>query len=264
MKRLIYQVYLGKKSRLYDHCVASVAEYCKRHGIDHVVQRTPLLMIRPDVFATNRSKESYMKHGGFLPIYEKENAFTYLKTYDQVAIIDADVWIRPNAPNVFDELTSEYDFGGVVERDMPITTEYRNKIVNYSRMQYSTIKNVDWKWNSSGAEFMNMGVMILNKRIEKYLNGETPRQFLNRPRFKPFVDGIGAWKWSTDQTLLNTWIKEEKMSVKNLDFVWNGLYTGIIPVAVISAFFVHFFLKDKLPNRGENVEELMKNVERKV
>jgi len=24
--------------------------------------------------------------------------------------------------------------------------------------------------------------------------------------------------------------------------------------------FVHFFLKDKLPNRGENVEELMKYV----
>lgn len=260
MKRLIYQVYLGKKSKLYDHCVASVAEYCKRHSIEHVVQRTPLLMIKPDVFTTNRSKESYIKHGGFLPIYEKENAFTYLKTYDQVAIIDADVWIRPDAPNVFDDLTSEYDFGGVVERDMPITAEYRSKIVNYSRMQYSTIKNVDWKWNSSGAEFMNMGVMILNKRIEKYLNGETPRQFLNRPRFKPFVDGIGAWKWSTDQTLLNTWIKEEKMSVKNLDFKWNGLYTGIETSKIKECYFVHFFLKDKLPNRGENVEELMKHV----
>lgn len=261
MKRLIYQVYLGKKSKLYDHCTNSVVEYCKRHGIDYEVQRTPILMIKPDVFATNRSKESYMKHGGFLPIYEKENAFNYLKSYDQVAIIDADVWIRPDAPNIFDEVTEEYDFGGVVEREMPITEQYRNKIVNYSRMQYSNIRNVDWKWNDSGAEFFNMGVMVLNKRIEKHLKGETPKQFINRPRFKPFVDGMGAWKWSTDQTLLNTWVKEEKMNLKHLDFRWNGLYTGIKPEATKQAYFVHFFLKDKLPNRGENVEELMKAVQ---
>jgi hypothetical protein len=219
-------------------------------------------MIKPDVFATNRSKESYEKHGGFLPIFEKENAFTYLKTYDQVAIIDADVWIRPDAPNIFDEVTEEYDFGGVVEREMPITEQYSNKIVNYSRMQYSTIRTVDWKWNErTGGEFFNMGVMVLNKRIETYLRGETPRQFLNRPKFKPFVDGIGPWKWSTDQTLLNTWIKEEKMAVKKLDFKWNGLFTAIVMPRIKECHFVHFFLKDKLPNRGENVEELMKYVQ---
>ena len=128
-------------------------------------------------------------------------------------------------------------------------------------MQYSNIRKVDWKWKDSGAEFFNMGVMVLNKRIEKYLKGETPKQFINRPRFKPFVDGMGAWKWSTDQTLLNTWVKEEKMSLKHLDFRWNGLYTGIKPEATKQAYFVHFFLKDKLPNRGENVEELMKAVQ---
>jgi len=121
MKRLIYQVYVGRRSKLYDHCVDSVDDYCKEHNIDHVVQRTPILRIKPDVFSTNRSRESYEKHGGYLPIFEKENAFTYWPKYDQIAIIDADIWIRPGSPNIFDELTSEYDFGGVVEREMPIT-----------------------------------------------------------------------------------------------------------------------------------------------
>jgi hypothetical protein len=126
-------------------------------------------------------------------------------------------------------------------------------------MQYSTIRNVDWKWNErTGGEFFNMGVMVLNKKIEKYLNGETPLQFLNRPRFKPFVDGVGAWKWSTDQTLLNTWVKEEKMKVKHLDHRWNGLYSANTKIK--ECYFVHFFLKDKLPNGGENVEELMNHV----
>ena len=121
MKRLIYQVCLGKKSRLYEHCINSVKEYCKIYNIDHFVQTIPKLRIKPDIFSTNRSVESYEKHGGFLPIYEKENAFSYLPTYDQIAIIDADVWVRPNSPNVFDSLSSAYDAGFVCEREMPIT-----------------------------------------------------------------------------------------------------------------------------------------------
>ena len=259
MKRLIYQVYVGNRSRLYDHCVASVKQYCQDHNIDHVIQTTPLLRIKPDVFATNRSTESYMKHGGFLPIFEKENAFNYLTKYDQVGIIDADIWIRPGSPNIFDSVPLEYDFGGVVERDMPITEQYRQKIHNYSHMQYSNIK-LDWKWNQSGGEFFNMGMMICNKSIAKYLRGQTPKQFIERAEHKDFVDGIGNWKWSTDQTLLNTWVKKENMRIQPLSYKWNALYSAIIPEMMKDAHFIHFFLKDKLPQRGENVEQLMEMI----
>jgi len=259
MKRLIYQVYVGKRSKLYDHCVSSVADYCKLHGIDHEVQRTPILRITPDPFTTNRSKEATARLG-YLPIYEKENAFNYLRSYDQVGIVDADIWIRPKSPNVFDQVPSQFDFGGVVEREMPIHDRYKAKIINYSRMQYSSIRNVDWKWNASGAEFFNMGMMILNDSVKDYLRGMTPEQFLRQPRYKPFVDGLGAWKWSTDQTMLNTWVKEEKMQLKRLPFQWNALYSALKPGQVQKANFVHFFLKDKLPMRGENVDELMKMV----
>ena len=257
MKRLIYQVYVGKKSKLYDHCTASVKAYCEKHNIDYVLQTTPILFIRPDPFLSNRSAECQSRPLP-LPIFEKENAFTYLKNYDQVAIIDSDIWIRPDAPNIFDDFGTEHDFGGVVEREMPITPQYAGKIQNYSRMQYSSIRNVDWKWNDRGGEFMNMGVMVMNKSIEKYLNGETPKQFLSRPRFKPFIDGVGNWKWSTDQTLLNTWIREEKMKIKNMDWKWNGLFTANTKIQ--ECHFVHFFLKDKLPEQGENVEKLMEAV----
>ena len=262
MKRLIYQVYVGKPSRLYDHCIQSVVDYCGRHDINHIVQRTPILKIKPDVFSTNRSKESYEKHGGFLPIYEKENAFEAFTLYDQVAIVDADIWIRDGAPNIFDDLDEEYDFGGVPERDMPITTQYQQKIINYSRMQYETLhgKVADFKPNKLGYEFMNMGLMVMNRKIHKYLRGDTAREFITRPEFKDFVDGKGAWKWSTDQTLLNTWIRKEKMNIKRLDWKWNALYKGVRDDKIKEAYFVHFFLKDLLPERGENVEELMKAI----
>lgn len=48
-----------------------------------------------------------MKYGGYLPIYEKENAFDYLDDYDQIAIIDADIYIRPDAPNIFEDFGTE-------------------------------------------------------------------------------------------------------------------------------------------------------------
>ena len=259
MKTLIYQVYTGKRSKLYDTCTESVKQYADRINADYIVQRNPILMIKPDIFATNRSNESYMKYGGFLPIYEKENAFTHLNTYDQIAVIDADVYVRPNvSQSIFSDADSSYDFAAVVERQMPINDNYKAKIANYSRMQYSTIKSVDWKWNQLGAEFMNMGVMIVNKSILKYLNGETPKQFLSRSRFKPFIDGLGAWKWSTDQTLLNTWIREEKMNIKHLDWKWNGLYTA--NTRIDECNFIHFFLKDLLPQKGENIEELLNEI----
>ena len=261
MKRLIYQVYTGKKSNLYGHCTQSVREYSYRIGASYEVQKTPMLMIKPDPFNTNRSKESYEKYGGFLPIYEKENAFSYLKSYDQIAIIDADVYIRPNCiQSIFDDAGTSCDFAGVIEREAPIANWYTQKLANYSRMQYGMnpiAQLFDWK-HPAGANFYNMGVMIMNKSIEKYLNGETPQQFLRRPRFKPFVDGLGAWKWSTDQTLLNVWVKEEKMKVTNLHPKWNGLFTANTDIK--NCNFVHFFLKDKLPDRGENVQELMSYV----
>jgi hypothetical protein len=259
-KLLIYQVSVGDPSELYKHCNASVKAYAEAHGIDYKKQTTMKLCINPDPFTGNRSKNS-CRLGG-LPVFEKENAFAYLKDYDAVAIIDSDVYIRPDTKlNIFDEVDPEqYDFGGVVERDMPITNKYREKIINYSRMQYSSLRMVDWKWTMSGAEFMNMGIMVMNKSFMKYLDGQTPKEFICRDEFKDFVDGIGAWKWSTDQTLLNYFIKREKIRVKQLGFEWNALFSAVKHDRIKEAHFIHFFLKDHLPNKGEDVKSLMKQI----
>ena len=77
-------------------------------------------------------------------------------------------------------------------------------------MQYGTL-NVWNNWNMNvPAPFINMGVMLMNKKFSTYLKKQSPKQFIERPEFKQFVDGMGAWKWSTDQTLLNYWINKEK------------------------------------------------------
>ena len=263
---MIYQVYVGNKSKMYDHCVDSVATYAKRIGADHVVQCEPILKIAPDTNLINnpkiktRSRESFEKHGGFLPIYEKENAFGYLDEYDQIAIIDADVYVRPNSPSVFDDLKPNIDFAASAERDMPFTDTYYKKILGYSKQQYKSIEKelrvkLDWD-PKKGCEFMNMGVMLITKGLLPFLQNQSPTEFIRRKEFKRFVDGLDYWKWSTDQTLLNYWIRKEPIKYQNLHWKWNGMYQ--YNTKIEQCHFVHFVLRDKLPQRGENIHDLMK------
>lgn len=248
----------SRDSKLYAHCIQSVREYCDRHKISHIVQTQPKLRVSPDPFTSNRSLESHQKHGGYLPIYEKENAFDLLDDYDQICIVDADIFIRENAPNIFDDFGTEKAWGSVCEREMPITSEYKRKIINYSQMQYNNLHpRPNFRPNEFGFEFFNMGMILINSQLFKpFLKGQTADQFIRRFEFAKFVDGQGAWKWSTDQTLLNYFLKKYEVPVKHMDWKWNGLFTANTKIS--ECHFVHFFLKDKLPNKGENVDELMK------
>ena len=176
MKRLIYQVSVGKPSNLYKWCIDSVSDYCLRHDIHHKVQTEPILKIAPlDWKKSNRSEN--VRKFGYLPIYEKENAFSYFDQYDQIAIIDSDIFIQPQSPNIFEELNDDTDFAGVVEREMPITAEYARKIIAYSHGQYASLKNVDFKPNQlvkvqhySGNGLIGLIVSdfeYFNSRVEK-------------------------------------------------------------------------------------------------
>lgn len=264
MKRLIFQVCVGEQasSRLYQKCMESVVEYCLRHNIDYEKLSKPKLKIAPDPFMNNRSREATAKHGGFLPIFEKENAFDFLDEYDQIAIIDADIFIREDAPNIFEDFGTDHAWGSVCEREMPMETWYQNKIQNYSQMQYHslhTVKNINFKPNKLGYEFFNMGMILLNSQLFKpFLKGQTAKQFLNRAEFMDFINGTMHWKWSTDQTLLNYFLKKYKVPTKHMDAKWNGLYTAHSNIK--ECHFVHFFLKDKLPDGGENVDALMESI----
>jgi hypothetical protein len=261
MKTLVYQVAVGKPSKLYKHCIESVKQYCEKHGFDHHVQTAPKMMIRPDPFTSNRSTESWQKHGGFLPIYEKENAFDMMDGYDRLLIVDADIYIREDAPNILEDFDCNCAFGAVAEREMDITPAYVQKIRNYSAMQYNNLhsQKTDFKPNQLGFEFFNMGMIVINvEKFKPFLKGQTGKQFIQRSEFKEFVDGIGAWKWSTDQTLLNFFLKKYKVPTKHLSGKWNGLYSAVNNIK--ECHFIHFFLKDLLPNKGEDVEQLMESI----
>jgi len=187
---------------------------------------------------------------GYLPIYEKENAFSYLDRYDKVAVIDADIYVKGSAPNIFDHCDRQ--FAAVMEREMPLTRSYLTKIRKYSDGQYSLLKGVDWQWDANGAAFYNMGLMVLDASLHR-----DPVEFIRRPEFERFVNGEGHWRWSTDQTFLNYWLKKDGISVRNLDWRWNALYGAVEADAIRQAYFVHFFLSAKMPRGGAEIPELI-------
>ena len=45
-----------------------------------------------------------------------------------------------------------------------------------------------------------------------------------------------------------------------MDWRWNGLFKGIDDKRLPEAHFIHFFLKDLLPQKGENVKALMEAI----
>jgi hypothetical protein len=256
MTKLIYQVAVGPKSKLYEHCIQSVADYAERIGAKHIVQRDPILMIKPNPFTSNRSEGA--SRLGYLPIYEKENAFDHMNKFDQIAIIDSDVYVRENARDVFETLSPETGLAASIEGDMPINAQYVNKIKNYSRMQYQTLF-AESMMDKNGYRFANMGVMVMNSKVLKpFLKGQSAKEFISRHEFQDFVDGKGAWKWSTDQTLLNNWVYKHQIPFQNLDWRFNGLFGANTKIKECD--FIHFFLKDHLPNKGEDVTTLMKQI----
>lgn len=264
-KQLIFQVNIPVrgKSNLYEFCNWSAVNYCSRYGIDYKILTEAQLKILPDMNRTKRNKNGLMKEAGCLPIFEKEWAFTFLNDYDQIAVIDSDIYIREDAPNIFDELPFEFDWGGVQERDLPLTKGHRSKIQGYSKVSFKhpAASDVDWDWNKDGiAGFMNMGMMIFNKSIMKYIpEWNNPRDFIMRPEFKDFVDGVGPLWHSTDQILLNYWLRKCGANVKRMDWRWNAMYRGAEDSRIKEAYFVHFFLKDQIrPGKGEDIAAVKK------
>lgn len=242
--RLIFQVAVGEVPGFYAATMASVRAYAAAIGADYEALTEPELRIVPK--ASRRSENALRL--GYLPIFEKEAAFSRLGRYEQIAIIDADVFVRSGSPDIF-EAAGSADFAGVRECDLPLLPRYQQKIRSYARDQYG----------DAGFPFYNMGVTVWNQSILPYLRGQTPAEFIHRPEFERFVNGDGKYRWSTDQTLLNTWV--QGMRRCNLDWRWNCMYDYVRPSALKDGpHFVHFALASKMPRGGNEIPEIIEGL----
>ncbi len=116
-RRLVFQVAVGThaKSRMYQTLTERCEDYARGLGVEYFKLEEPMLRVVPSE-KSNRSVESYQKHGGYLPIFEKLNALDFLSKFDEVAVIDSDVYVRSESPNIFDQVSPAASFAAVAER----------------------------------------------------------------------------------------------------------------------------------------------------
>ncbi len=243
MRRLIFQVAVGEVPEFYGPCMKSVQDYAAKIGVEYCYINEPQLRIVPK--ASQRSENALRL--GYLPIFEKEHGFSYLGEYDQVCILDADVYVRDIAPSIFD-VAAGHDFAGVLECELPLQDRYLKKIRAYAQDQYG----------DRNRAFYNMGVTVWSANVLTYLNGDTPKQFIERPEFEKFVNGEGKYRWSTDQTLLNEWVRRTCMSRRCLDWRWNCMYDYVDPKALKQGpYFIHFALAANMPRKGVEIPDII-------
>ncbi len=254
---MIYQVAVGKPPPFYQVCIDSAAAYCQRYDIEHIVQTEPTIRLRP---VNSHRSELAVERYGYLPHFEKSNMFNYLDEYDQISYIDADIFIREDAPNIFDELDENVTRAGVRECDLPLNGEFKHKVKEYSYGQYGMLSEMKAIDSDKGIPYYNSGVLLMNtQNIKPYLNNETADEFVRRKEFEGFVNGEGKWKWASDQTPLNWWFIKENMNMKQLDWKWNALYSALT-TSMSDAYFVHFFLASKLQKKGVDIVKLIEKL----
>lgn len=245
MRLLVYQVAIGEQRPLWQHCLDSVGIWCKRHGYDHHIQREPLLRIRPK----NSQRSANALRLGYLPNLEKLAGLDHLPSYDGVIIMDADVWLRPNAPSIVPDLPPTCDVAGCPERAMPIVPAYAKKLDWYERGQFGPVQWV-------GLPFIQFGVVVYLRSFLRFVP-DGARALLARPDLQPFIDGQGSWKWQTEQTTMNWFLRSQRVHVHHFPHLWNGLYGVLNPGEIERCHAIHFFLSAHI-HGSEDPETLLR------
>lgn len=244
MRRLVYQVAIGPRRPLWEQCIESMARYCARHGFTHEVQREPILRIRPK--ASQRSEGALRL--GYLPNCEKMAGLSLFDQFEQIAIVDSDVWATADAPSIFDGVPPSCDLAAVTERALPISPIYARKLDRYERMQFAPLDGV-------GLPFLQCGVIVYNRSFTRFMPGG-PKGWYEQLELERFVNGEGPWRWQTEQVTLSWFCRAKGVDVAALDPRFNWLFGAILTAHRLEGWFHHMFLSEHLT--GTDPEQMVK------
>lgn len=192
-------------------CLESWQLWCSKHNVEIFVLDTPLC------------DKNFMK-----PTWQRWHVLEILDSngieYDQVALVDADTLIHPDAPNFF-ELT-DHELCGVQD-DLMVEWVY-NSIEGYRDM----FTDVDLNWT----KYFNCGFVVINEKHRALCKEITDFYYKNSDELRKRQHQ--TLKKGSDQTPVN-YMANRFGTVKFLDKRWN--FTHLHHRGV---------LNDMLPNVG--------------
>jgi hypothetical protein len=181
-------------------CFESWKYWCNKHDAEIFVLDTPLY------------NKDLMK-----PTWQRWYVFEILEAnninYNQVALVDVDTMIHPEAPNFFDETNGEY--AGV--NDDLMVEWVHNSIVGYIDMFPDT--KFDW------TTYMNNGFIVMSPKHKKLCKSITDFYYANEDELRNRQHH--TLKKGSDQTPVNYLVRREGYPITHLSKKWNFTHMHI-------------------------------------
>ncbi len=169
-------------------------------------------------------------------LWETLAAFEEFNHYDKILNLDHDIIINSNAPNIFEELTDEYDFCAVRDgnpggrfphndgflRDSIIKTISHDQ--NCFDLFHSVLKNFNYEkyWQN----YFNLGVYLFNPKKYNRLIKEIKQLAFDDKRVYQMFMGQG-FPWHALQNFFNAYISSSDLKIKLIDNTWNWIMPDI-------------------------------------
>lgn len=192
MKTAIFTLNIGDTSGLLPGML-SAKNYAQKHGISYFV--ADQLAIR-----------------FYSVAFEKFQCFKLFDMgYDRVLMLDGDVLVTPDAPNIF-ECYPDMDTLYAFDENAPARHMERDHIVT------AINSGIDWPKNEKGKyRYFNAGVVLLSKNFEDFFAGY--RDVYN--------DNIPEMQIFHEQTCMNYLVAKKGIKFESLDYCWNRMDMGV-------------------------------------
>lgn len=169
-------------------------------------------------------------------LWDRLLAFEEFNHYDKILALDPDIVINSEAPNIFEELTDDYDVCAVLDGNpggrFPHNDGWiRDSIVknlsqddNCVSFFQDIIKNFDpqkyWDY------YCNLGVLLFNPKKLNPLMRETKLLAYNNKKVYQLLMGHG-FSFHALQNFYNAFISSSSLRLKLMDNTWNWIMPDI-------------------------------------
>lgn len=162
--------------------------------------------------------------------------YQFFGQYEKVLVVDPDIVINVKAPNIFDELTPEYDFCAVKDGNpgdrFADPVYLRDSITKRNALVGNTIeifeKNIEgFTFEKYWENYFNVGVTLFYPERTNQMMKRIKDLIFNNSEIYQYVNFNGGGIWFSPQNLINAVFVSENVRIKFLQNEWNWVLPDI-------------------------------------
>lgn len=171
--------------------------------------------------------------------------------YNKVLVLDPDTIINSKAPNIFEELTDDFDFCAVRDGNpgdrFPDPVYLRDSVVKHNAMLGNTIevfeKNIKgFSREKYWQDYFNFGVTLFYPEKIMHITEKIKSLIFENSEIYTYLNFEGGGIWFSPQNFINAILLSEDIRIKILDNNWNWIAPDIM-----EEFHENFFLGPMKP-----------------